>query len=524
MTDRMHEFMLIRAWLQTTGKVWRNFRTALPCAALYTALLSLALLLTVLGGLPSAQTPPLGPEPVLTPTVPGPLEVAPSPQEQLLAPVPQQFNWLEREVPSNPLLESLLSLREPSGLTVTTSLTEDVSDNFTHAPGDHQIDSRTGVILGTVYRLDDGQNFVSLANTIRAFYQARTARSQIGFANLVLRAGYQLPPLSVGLTDSFIRDDNTAQLQTQNASLALLRTQQRFLRNSVSPQVRYDISPITAATLGYTNTVVVDENGTQGTSISHTVSPGIQHQFSPSLTGLIRYTFTTFNSSGSGISESHSHQIMTDLGYQLDTETSAILTAFGTVVDRSTTGGLSTTGGPNSHTYGASIGVRRILFSTIRLFGSAGPTVFKRQGEGAKLRANWQISLDGPIPLSPLLTLTLTTQQSVVDTVGEVNNVGLVLRQAATARLTYTPSAVWTATLFANYSRNELFENSGIVGGEQGRIDNLSSAGATASYALTNVISLTGTYLYQRRDSNRAGNNYDENRVTLTVTGRFPVF
>src|SRR5918911_773998 len=122
MTDRMHEFMLIRAWLQTTGKVWRNFRTALPCAALYTTLLSLALLLTMMGGLPSAQTPPLGTEPVLTPTVLGPLEIAPSPQEQLLAPVPQQFNWLEREVPSNPLLESLLTLRAPSGLTVTTSL------------------------------------------------------------------------------------------------------------------------------------------------------------------------------------------------------------------------------------------------------------------------------------------------------------------------------------------------------------------------------------------------------------------
>src|SRR5947208_1956623 len=168
MIDRVHVLALIKVWLQTTGKVWRNFETALPCAALYTTLLSLALLLTVMYGLPSAQTPPLGNEPALTPAVPSPLETVPVPQEQLLAPVPQQFNWLEREVPSNPLLESLLSLREPSGLTVTTSLTEDVSDNFAHAPGDHRVDARTGVALGTVYRLDDGQNFVSLANTIRA--------------------------------------------------------------------------------------------------------------------------------------------------------------------------------------------------------------------------------------------------------------------------------------------------------------------------------------------------------------------
>jgi uncharacterized protein (PEP-CTERM system associated) len=98
-----------------------------------------------------------------------------------------------------------------------------------------------------------------------------------------------------------------------------------------------------------------------------------------------------------------------------------------------------------------------------------------------------------------------------------------LFRQVVAARLTYTPSAVWTA-LFANYSRNELLESSDPIGGEQGRIDNLVNTGVTASYALTSVISLTGNYLYQRRDSNQAGNNFDENRVTIAVTGRFPIF
>ena len=92
-----------------------------------------------------------------------------------LAPVPQQFNWLEREAPSNPLLESLLSLRGPYRFQVSASLYETASDNFDHRPGDHRIAARTGVVLGTVYRLDKGQDFVSLANTISAFYQARTA-------------------------------------------------------------------------------------------------------------------------------------------------------------------------------------------------------------------------------------------------------------------------------------------------------------------------------------------------------------
>ena len=33
--------------------------------------------------------------------------------------------------------------------------------------------------------------------------------SRIGYANLSLNAGYQLPPLSFGLTESFSRGDNT---------------------------------------------------------------------------------------------------------------------------------------------------------------------------------------------------------------------------------------------------------------------------------------------------------------------------
>ena len=195
-------------YLPGTTWVWKSKIYWLR-GALCTALLSLPLILMMEGYL-YAQTPSPDHESATTPSIPEPSERISSPQEQLLAPVPQQFNWLEREVLSNPFLESLLSLQRPRGLTVTASLTEVGSDNFDHAPCSHRVNSRTGVILGTVYRLDDGQNFVSLANTIRAFYQTRTATSEIGFANLLLNAGYQLPPLSFGLTDSFVRDDNTA--------------------------------------------------------------------------------------------------------------------------------------------------------------------------------------------------------------------------------------------------------------------------------------------------------------------------
>jgi opacity protein-like surface antigen len=499
-----HNALRIRVW----RGAWRR-------GVLYTALLSLTLILTLMGGRLYAQAPPSGNEPAPAPAVSGPLETLPTAQERILAPVPQPFNWLEREAPSNPLLESLLSLQGPYHLNVSASLFEEASDNFDHSPGSHRISARTGVILGTVYRLDKGQDFVSLASMVRAFYEVPTDRGQIGFANLVLNAGYQLLPLSFGLTDSFIRDDST----WQDATSPLLRAQQRFIRNTVTPQVRYDITPRTAATLAYTNTLVVDEDSTQGNAISHAVTPGLQYQFSRNLTGSAHYTFTT--SDGSGASGRRFHRLQTNLGYSFDPITSGILSAFGTHVDDDTTPGQISR---SYRSYGASIGVRRVLFSTVSLFGSVGPTVFKRQGEGEKLRLNWNLRLDGPIFPTPSLTLSLTTNQDVQDTTGEVNDVGVVLRQLVAARLSYTPSAFFTALLLVEYTRNELLESGTAVGAVQGRVDNFWSTGLTASYALTNVLSLTGTYRYQRRTSTLSNNDFAENRVTIAVTGTFPVF
>ena len=271
--------------------------------------------------------------------------------------------------------------------------------------------------------------------------------------------------------------------------------------------------------------------------MTHAVSPGLQHQFSRNLIGSVQYIFTTSNGSdatSSGLSTTTSgltlgtagglaHGITTELGYQLNTATSARLGVFGLLVDRRGAGAQDST------TYGASIGVRRVLLPTVSLVASVGPIVIKRQGDKTKLRANYQLSLDGPIPLfaTRTLTFTLSTRQNVQDTADEVNDVGLVLRQDAEARLTYTPRAFFNTVLFVTYSRNEFLEDETTgttVGGEQGRIDNLSSIGVTAAYALTRIVSLTGTYRYQRRDSNQAGNNFAENRVTIALTGTFPLF
>jgi hypothetical protein len=208
------------------------------------------------------------------------------------------------------------------------------------------------------------------------------------------------------------------------------------------------------------------------------------------------------------------------MAYGFDSITSGILSAF-TLFEQDTLPGQI------SRSYGASIGVRRILFGTVSFFGSVGPTVYKREGDGERVRANWNLRLDGPIPLfaTPSLTLTLTTNQEVTDTIGEVSDVGVVLRQLVAARLSYTPSVFFAAGPFVEYTRNQFLENSTTTGTAQGGTNNLWSMGLTASYALTRVIAITGAYRYQRQTSTQSNNqDFAENRVTIAVTGTFPVF
>src|SRR5262245_7784241 len=73
----------------------------------WTLLLCLLLLLGATGESGESERPPTPVESV--PVIPGPL---PTPQEQLLTPIPAQFDWMRRTVRPNPLLEPLMRLRQ----------------------------------------------------------------------------------------------------------------------------------------------------------------------------------------------------------------------------------------------------------------------------------------------------------------------------------------------------------------------------------------------------------------------------
>ncbi|MEE8301677.1 MAG: outer membrane beta-barrel protein, partial [Candidatus Tectomicrobia bacterium] len=443
------------------------------------------------------------------PTIAGPL---PSPQERILSPIPMQFNWMSREVRPNPLLEALLSLQEgPVRLFIPVTLAEEFSDNF-FQDNDEMEEYRTSIGTGAVFRLERGRSFVSLANTTNVTYDARAEESDFGFANLSLNVGHQLPRLSLALNESFVRDNDPDLAD----SAGTRRGRRTFLRNRVSPQMRYAFSRLTSMTLGYTNTLVEVEGGVNGDdSITHTVATDIQHQFSRVLTGRISYAFTADDSDGAADTQAHDASV--DMGYTFDPRTSFALRAFGSVTDRSN-------GGEDSQTYGASFGLRRQFTSFLGAFVSIGATVFEEEGDDPEVRLNWQVNLDGDLPFSRRTSLTLNSRQEVADTTGNVDAVGIVLSQSVSLTLNHVVSRALLTSLFVNYTRTEFLEDSvGTSGAVKGREDNFWRAGARASYALTRVWSLSLVYLYRRRDSNLRDSDFDENRVTFTLSGNVPV-
>jgi Putative beta-barrel porin 2 len=486
--------MFVRA-----SRLWR-----IVASALFVLLISLSTAVHAQDPSPAAA-----PVPVLA-------SPPPSSQERLLVPVPPQFDWIQREVRPNPLLETLLTLQDrPARLFMSATLAEEYSDNFSQGGGDANgsDEYRTILNLGTVYRLDNGQSFVSLANSISANYQARAEDSDIGFANLSLNVGHQMPRLSLALSENFVRDDDTG----LSSDSGVRRGRRTFLRNRISPQMRYAFSRLTSMAFAYTNTIVLSEGGVDADdAIGHAIATSLQHQFSRFFTGNTSYTFTTHNSDGGA--DSQSHRAAVDFGYLIDRRSSLIWQLFGLITDRSD-------GGTDSHSYGASFGIRRQLTSFLGAFVSVGATVLDREAEDPCVFMTWEAALDGVLPISRHTSLVLSSQQNIGDTADEVDNIGMVLRQAVTLSLNHLFTPTFLATVFVNFTRTEQLEDAvGTTESVRDRDDNFWRAGARAAYALSRVFSLSLVYLYQRRDSTLAGGDFDENRLTLALSSGWSIF
>jgi Putative beta-barrel porin 2 len=513
--------------------------STIPRLYFWASLLLLTLLLRTMGECGDPEQSPVPVESV--PIAPGQL---PPPQEQILTPIPRQFDWMRRTVRSNPLLESLLRLREVTPrLLMSVSLTEEYSDNFFLSDSDPQDVFRTSLNLGTVYRVESGRGFVSLANSLRGSYDIGAGQGTFAFANLSFTAGYELPRLSLSLSESFIRSDEPGEA----TPIGVRRQRQPFSQNIVSPQLRYALTPTTALTWAYTNTLVwnssMEQDNTDpsasnlgsvvGNSVTNALSAGLQHWFRRDLSGSVGYLFSLTNSKESG--DTQTQAALGDLAYIISPRTTASFRAFGTLIDQHQgTSDASTSG--DAQIFGVSFSARRQLTTFLTAFASVGPTVVDRQHRPTRLFANWQVSLDSPIPLTQRTSVSLSTQQSINDTAGDINDVGLVLSQSATLTLTHTVSRDLFASVFANFGRTQMLEDIATDGSTQGQNSQdftYWSTGASLSYALSRIWSISAAYRYQHRDSDvpssniggtSLGGKYSENRLILSLSAAFPVF
>jgi hypothetical protein len=423
---------------------------------------------------------------------------------------------MRREVRPNPLLERLLDLREPPQLSLSLSLSEEYSDNFEQTERDPEEEYTTILSVGTVYRLERGHGFISLANTISAEYEARAEELNIGFVNLALNTGYQLPRLALALNASLVRDDDPVLA----SSSGLRQGRQTFLRSSVSPQMRYALSQLTSINLAYTNTLVTDADLALDT-ISHTVATGLDHRFSRVLTGRVGYDFTTTENEDETETDRQTHRASAALDYLLGQITSLTLQASASATTQSGDE-------EDFSTYSISIGGRRQLTSFLAIFVLVGPLVFIEEGEEPRVFANLQLNLEGALLPSRRTTLTLTTGQDIVDTSTDVEDVGVVLRQSVGLTLNHIVSRRLQGSLFVNFTRTEELVQFATVEAEGEEEEKETTyfwqAGARASYEVTRTLSLSVVYTHRQRDSNLPGEDYDENQVLVTLSSRFSLF
>jgi hypothetical protein len=237
------------------------------------------------------------------------------------------------------------------------------------------------------------------------------------------------------------------------------------------------------------------------------------------------------NSDDSG--DTRSNAASAGLAYVINPRTTVSFRAFGSLIDQSQGTSDVRTNQTDAQLFGITLGVRRQLLTSLAAFVGVGPTVVKREDRPTRVFANWQLGLDGALPITRQTSLSFSTQQSIADTAGDINDVGLVLSRSATLALNHSFSRDLLASVFANITQTQTLEDIATDVPTEDQDFIYWSTGVRFSYALTPIWSLGATYRYQHRDADipdgnvtdsGLGGKYSENRVILSISAAFPVF
>jgi hypothetical protein len=281
--------------------------------------------------------------------------------------------------------------------------------------------------------------------------------------------------------------------------------------------MRYTLSPLSALTLGYENTVVFDIEESEFDSLTNSITPGFEYRFSPVVEGSVRYTFRAVDQRLEDEDEL-SHNIAANLGWVLSTRTNLLFRLDTLLIDQR----------PN--TIEASIqmnaGFNKQLSTRWHLFMAAGPSYVSTSNliNGVEDReqfilANWEVSLDGQI--ASQTSIELRTSQFVENTSGEISDQGLVLRTQANLDLDHTFTPALRSMLFIDFGRNGLLGDTSLDDASESREDLFVIAGVTGLYSFSRTLSLALTYQYEQRFSNNDEFDFQENRVTLALSSSF---
>ncbi len=419
---------------------------------------------------------------------------------------------------SSRLLENLLNAPETSRLFIQVSLGVDYSNNFDQEDEDTEQDARTVLSVGTRYRVRGKGRYLSLANSINANYQVDNGILNIGFTNLALDMGYDFPRLSLSLKDSFVRDDNLELANETGTS----RERTTFLRNTLNPRIRFKLNRVTTFDLAYTNTLVFEESSQSddqeeddsGDSVTDRFQATLNHKFTRTIRGGVGYTITRNDDANSD--PAYEFAMAANASYDLTRALSLSANASWAFTNREPAD-------TDALTYGGRISVRYQLLPELTLVIGAGITLFDDEEGDPDLFLNGELGLNGTLEIVPGTRLRLTSNQDIVNTQGEVENSGIVLRRTFRAQLEQDITRTILLRLFATMAFNEFLEqmNDDETDSDGNRKEFFWTTGANLSYQLTRALSFNLEYQRRQRDANRAEDEFVENRVLFRLSAGF---
>lgn len=205
--------------------------------------------------------------------------------------------------------EGGLALAQTFTLTPSLAVLETYDDNVLLSSTDRQSDFVTSIIPGLRLTVRDPRWDVTLAASARADYYAdrpelnSTTDHQSGNLAIAFRA---TPRLTVSLADTFTRSLNPAEVDT---ATGITTGRFRSYSNTVTPAVRYQVTPLTLLGLDYSFAILRSDSPFTLDQDTHEGRFSLERQFTPRNTGTFRYTFSRFMVEGEPDRDAHSPRV-----------------------------------------------------------------------------------------------------------------------------------------------------------------------------------------------------------------------